>query len=185
MKTSELGGLSIFQGMEGFEGVDINDDSSLMALLDDLKEETLISLLDDNLLARDLNDFSWEAKTHHQTEDDLCSHNKLCSDEFLWSRHQVAVGSPDEYLVDAVSLASSRCDEVEDFGVEAKRARLDVRKDEEFAGGSKGRREHAVKSVLHDHSYARHTVQRQGSPSNSNSDEEASNEDSSNSDTGM
>jgi len=183
VKTSELGSLNLFDGMEGFESVDVNDDSSLMALLDDLKEETLVSLLDDNLLARELSDFSWQAKACHQSEGDLCFHNDLCSDEFLWSRHQVSVERPEDYLV---GTARPRCEEVEEVGcIGTKKARLDVRKDEDFAGGGgEAKSERAVKGVLHDHSYARQTNQRQESPSNSNSDEEASNEDCSNSDTG-
>lgn len=44
--------LNIFEGMEGFEEFNPMDDSSLAAILDDLEEGTLLSLLgDDNLLS--------------------------------------------------------------------------------------------------------------------------------------
>ena len=48
--------LYIFDGMKGFEDFDPMDDSSLNAILDDLQEGTLLSLLNDNSIFNDLNE---------------------------------------------------------------------------------------------------------------------------------
>lgn len=52
---AKSGDLSIFSGMEGFEELSPSDDSTLVALLDDLKEETLMTLLDCDMFIKDLN----------------------------------------------------------------------------------------------------------------------------------
>ncbi len=171
---SELDNLCLFEGMAGFEDVNVNDDSSLMALLDDLNEETLVNLLDDDLLAKDLSDFSRE--TRYDMETDNQDGYKSCTDDFLCSRqHPVSVVDPSEYLVTPVS--NSVFDDLDEVAsvMCVKKARLDVLEDSDSV-----EREHAKICVLHDHSYATQRSDRQMSSSNSNSDEEGSN-----SDTGM
>lgn len=177
--TLEMENLCVFEGMEGFDGVSLSDDSSLIALLDDLKEETLVSLLDDNLFAKDLSDFSWDSRCRSQTEGQ-CSRVYSCTDEFLCSRQQpLSVVDPKEYLV---SCEDSRdgMDDAADYGI--KKARLDISTNETSDGFEI---QHALTCVLHDHSYATEANHQQISSSNSNSDEEASNEEGSNSDTGI
>ena len=75
--------LNIFEGMEGFEEFNPMDDSSLAAILDDLEEGTLLSLLgDENLLS----DMCTDVRSDLKTCDGLGGVSKNCdiiSDLFL------------------------------------------------------------------------------------------------------
>ena len=177
--------LFIFQGMEGFEGLNSSDDSTLVTLLDDLQEETLINLLDDDFFGKSLSDFSLGNRS--RSDDQFC-HTLPCTEESLdmCLRSGSVVLSPSDFLVSTELMCDNDKQsrfELEDSGVcTVKRARLDssIREDTESIFGN----EHALTCIMHDHCYTIVEGLCQPSSSNTNSDEEASNEEGSNSDTG-
>lgn len=176
--------LCIFEGMEGFEGINPSDDSSLIALLDDLQEETLLHLFDDDLFAKDLSEFSLD---NHSQNESQYSHNIPCpEDSFDAPQLTCCEVNPSDFLVSKDLLHGTNKHsrfELNDTAdhCTSKKARLDCLAEADSTSAHK----HTLAYVTHDHCYA--TVKgRHLSPiSNSNSDEEASNEEGSNSDTGI
>lgn len=150
--SSEQAELNLFEGMDGFEKFNPLDDSSLLAILDDLEEGTLLSLLGDESLVSDVtgeisNSFPlMESVNQERDTEELCpallnqlppvEHNG--EDEpanFLATVETDTLNTPSSNtmkrpLPDSPSLKSP-----------LKRARLDTS-------------EELLSSVRHDHSYA-------------------------------
>lgn len=177
--------LCIFEDMEGFEGLNSSDDSTLIALLD-LQEETLINLLSDDYFAKDPTDFSLGTNKRSKS-DDKYSHTIPCTEDFLDARLLTStLVNPSDFLVSKELLCESDQHskfEIDDAGAcRAKRARLDSLAYDGTVSTSGCN--HALTCVMHDHCYAIVETPCQTSSSSTNSDEDASNEEGSNSDTG-
>ena len=185
--------LALFEGMEGFEGINISDDSSLLALLG-LQEEALINIFGDDSFAKDLADFSVGSTSN--SDDQLCRTSPFANgSEDVYLQPNVMV-NPSDFLVnpsdfleikDAMHEGSKHSirfevDSIADCAT--KKARLDL-----SATGSAQSPfgwQHSLTCALHDHCYTTTGGQLQLQPTRSitNSDEEASTEEGSNSDTG-
>lgn len=144
--------LCIFKGIEG---VDESEESVLVALLDDLHEDTLMTLLDDNLFVKEICEHPFEdthvndpAQTSFQPEE-----LSNCEQEDLKLRR------PKRLQNDSDDLSVS------------KKVKLEGSVSPSTCNNN------ALAHVLHDHCYS---FGHEGHQSSSNSDEEASNE----SDTG-
>lgn len=184
--------LNIFNGMEGFEDFSGSDDSLLVALLDDLQEETLMTLLSDNLFAKEVCDNPFEKTEEDSNCSDKCNLPWLLDDspcnENLTVGDSLVKGGPlssaeiTQYSVLLDGSKRERSDSV--CGSVLKRVKVDSLAEQ--PRGPILDRHAAVASVMHDHCYAL-SCDDHHSPlnSNTNSDEETSNEEGSNSDTGM
>lgn len=167
--------LDIFRGMEGFE----ESDDSLVALLDDLHEDTLMTLLDDNLFVKELCQHPFD-----EGEDSIgkYSYNESHSEveEALsvreYSSHSGQTSSSSEaelrHLEGNKRLRSGSVHE----GL-LKKAKLDG----PDMSTSPSCFNTAFASVIHDHCYT--ATQEDRRNANTNSDE-ASNEEGNSSDTG-
>ncbi len=175
--------LYIFEGMEGFEDFNPSDDSTLVALLDDLQEETLLTLLDDNLLTENdplerinINDFPFRMTE----EDSLGIETDSLQPEYYSENHSSPLAS-DNLLEKS---KRSRKDIATSQDCLIKRARLDNSAD--HCSEPISNYNCALAYVMHDHCYTS-TSGQSSRHSNANSDEEQerSNEEGSGSDTGM
>lgn len=180
------GDLNIFKGMEGFE--DLTDDSILVALLDDLQEETLMTLMDDSLLVEDIQ-FKGIAESSYTAlpSDDRCvTETPICSRDLSSEKSQDVHNT-------FLTNGNSREDDPNRF----KRQRNDSDsrnpkrvKLEKFTCDSLLKYDStdaALTHIMHDHCYASALMECNGSVchSNINSDEETGNEEGSSSDTGV
>lgn len=174
--------LYIFKGMEGFEE---SDDAALVALLDDLHEDTLLTLLDDNLFVKDLCEHPFGGENQHNLMSE--GNSPLCSSAMYSQNLEV-----DATSVMNQSLRNGECENreclsrVKQHREGNKRLRNDniheivpkkVKLDKSAKQSSS-----ALASVMHDHCYA--SLYEDQHNSNANSDEENSNEEGSSSDTG-
>jgi len=165
--------LNIFKGMEGFEDVRNSDDSVLVALLDELQEETLMTLLSDDLFAKELRSSPFEGEIEYDIS---------CSEE----------SSPiaDSIIQDQVNSGSKRerCNSAPSDTI--KRRKVDTSPFSHVLDHEK-----ALRAVMHDHCYALTFEERltntncheetcEDHLSSTNSDEETSNEEGNSSDTG-
>lgn len=150
--------LNIFQGLEGFEKFDPLDDSSLAAILDDLEEGTLLSMLGDETLVNGLADEIHGSTGKIETKDfaiaDITSETRgqpqfktfTPGDQTIvqTSTNLSTTNSPLEDLNDSVALLSKRpLTEAPPQTNPLKRARLDS------VDG-----DYLLTCVHHDHSYA-------------------------------
>ena len=177
-KESE-GDLHVFKGLEGFEDVCNSDDSVLVALLDDLQEETLMTLLDDDLFSKDLGDNLFNLPT-------VDSYTTTDSEKCVLDAHSTCrttdLGTPVGCIKKSgcvdVNKPKRRRTDAKSTGV-VKRTRLegfpDCARDSDCV-------DLALAHVMHDHCYA--STQEVTYHSGSNSDEETGNEEGSSSDTG-
>ena len=143
--------LCIFKGMES---VDESEESVLVALLDDLHEDTLMTLLDDNLFVKEICEHPFE-DTHV---------NDLAQTSLDFQPEELSNSEQDDLKLRRPKRLQN---DIDDQCV-SKKAKL---------GGSVSPSNNALAHVLHDHCYS---FGHEGHQSSSNSDEEASNE----SDTG-
>jgi hypothetical protein len=165
LSNGEESDLYIFKGMEGFES---SNDSELVALLDDLHEDTLMTLLDDNLFVQELCEHPFQGEDE-QFNPSSASDTPLRSVDTESNSEQ---SQPSEYLNSIKLEGNKRLNE--NVQVDSmKRAKLDM----------SDKQSSALASVVHDHCYA--LLHEDQHNSSANSDEEASNEESSGSDTGM
>lgn len=178
--------LLIFNGMEGFEE---SDDSTLADLLDDLHEDTLMTLLDDNLFARELCEHPFEEDGNNvvlqgNSFDMMHSLNLEMDDTSLMIKELLNSGGETDCL-------KEECLSNVEHHREGKKR---VRNDSSYENMSKkvklakqsstplSKFSTALAGVMHDHCYA--SMHEEQHNSNTNSDEEASNEEGSSSDTG-
>lgn len=176
--------LNIFRGMEGFEE---SDDSMLVALLDDLHEDTLMTLLDDNLFVKEIcqhpfgeGEDSIELQANYYGEshsedfdmEEVLSMRECLSLSEETSRECLSVTKPHHLEGNKRLRSDSNHENL------PKKAKLDRPAKRSLSTGFST----AVASVMHDHCYA--TIQEDRHNSNANSDEETSNEEGSSSDTG-
>ena len=159
--------LCIFKGLKGFEN---SDDSTLVALLDDLHEDTLLTLLEDNLFAKELCGHPFEGEDEgHLTlrlDSPLCSVDTESSTDDT-KNHGECLSSVRRALEGNKRLRNDNMQENI-----LKKIKLDA----------PAKSLSTLASVMHDHCYA--SLQEDRDMSNSNSDEETSNEEGSSSDTG-
>ena len=182
--------LYIFKGMEGFEECDSND-SALVALIDDLHEDTLFSLLDDNLFDSQLCASPFEEKFFKSAGERLPENEGLfdmsvcCDSDKLYAKNVQMVNS----FLTRDSSIEHKSVEGECFSDDKKLKRIrtdcaheEMTKKVKLGSSSESQVSNALTWVMHDHCY----VSTREDPHNSstNSDEEASNEESSSSDTG-
>ena len=164
--------LYIFNGLEGFENFSTTDDSSIVALLDELQDETLMALLDDNMFT--------SGSPFGIFGQDCCDNVSLlvtekCSGTQTLESHKKEIS-------DRTKRSRSDSDTNEDSTL--KRAKLSsITKQHRNSISS---HDHTLACVMHDHCYAstyedQHSLHQSGN----NSDEEASNEEGSSSDTGI
>ena len=160
--------LDIFKGMDGFEDL-ADDDSILVALLDDLQENTLLTLMGDNLLQDDL-------------QLDESNFSVAPSDENF-----LPISGDGNLRVDVSSRnncksGASQCkrQRTEPQCEDTKRLRLDKSATDGLVLNYDSK-DAALMHIMHDHSYASTS----SFYSHSNSDEETSNEEGNSSDTGM
>ena len=176
--------LHVFSDMEGFEDLNSSDDSSLVALLDDLQDETLLTLLNDDLFVRDLCENPFETAGQEYVYSDPGNEESLVQ--------EVPCQEPAYYRDKPICTSTSIEDDKEVSGVVggSKRDRTDtvcgsVQKRLKLDHQSTNSRDVALANVMHDHCYT--SVNEDCNSlcqSNSNSDEETSNEEGSSSDTG-
>lgn len=159
----EEGDLCIFKGLKGFED---SDDSTLVALLDELHEDTLLTLLEDNLFAKELCGHPFEGDDESQEHSPLCSMDMESSIDDKKS-HRECLSTPKQHCEGSKRLRNDIMQENM-----SKKAKLDVPAESLPT----------LASVMHDHCYA--SLHDDRDISNSNSDEETSNEEGSSSDTG-
>lgn len=161
-RSHEDNDLDIFKGMDGFEGL-ADDDSILVALLDDLQENTLLTLMGDNLLQ---DDFQFDESNLCPPPVDSC---------FL-------IGGHGNLKVDAScrnsgrsSVSQCKRQRNEQQCEDSKRLRLNTPATNDLRLNHDAK-DTTLMHIMHDHCYA---------STNSNSDEENSNEEGNCSDTGV
>lgn len=180
--------LYIFEGLEGFEELSCSDDSILVALLDNLQEETLMTLLDDNLLGKDLKDDPFDG--FDQSKYDILPAIDGCAAEVPIC-HCDSDSKKDLQKI-STSFGNDSCDlriscdnakrqrkDASDSEV-LKRIKLDTSSSESLSRYKLA--DAALLHVRHDHCYASTLESR--CYSSTNSDEETGNEEGSSSDTG-
>lgn len=178
--------LYIFEGLEGFEELNCSDDSILVALLDDLQEETLMTLLDDNLLAKDLKHDPFDG--FDQSKYDTLPAITDCTAEIPTCRfdsdskkdlQEKAFGSDSHNFKISCDSAKRQRKNTRDSEV-LKRIKLDTPCSETLSRYKSA--DAALVHISHDHCYASALDSR--CYSSTNSDEETGNEEGSSSDTG-
>lgn len=185
--------LYIFKGMEGFEECGSND-SALVALIDDLHEDTLFSLLDDNLFGSELCGSPFEEKSANERlpNDDMpvcCDSDKLYAQNVQMVNSFLTKNSSTEHksvekecFSDDKKLKRVRTDGVHEEMT--KRVKLENSSQSQVSNNT------ALTWVMHDHCYVStpedlHLAHNSSTNSDEEaSNEEASNEESSSSDTG-
>lgn len=180
-ETHSESDLYIFKGMEGFEE---SDDSALVALLDDLHEDTLLTLLDDNLFVKELCECPFEGEDESQHNPSLQENSgPLCNDAMYSQYLEVDEAS---VMKQSDECENRECPRSVTQHLEGnKRLRNDniheiTPKKVKLDGSTK--QSSALASVMHDHCYV--SLYEDQHNSNANSDEETSNEEGSSSDTG-
>lgn len=190
--------LYIFNGMEGFEECGSND-SALVALIDDLHDDTLFSLLDNNLFGNELCGSPFEEDKNFQSANERLPENErpldmpvCCDSDKLHAQNVQMVNS---FLTRDSSTCAKKYKSVErecfSDDKKLKRVRTDgvhekMTKKVKLENSSVSQVSNtALTWVMHDHCYVStredlHLAHN----SSTNSDEEASNEESSSSDTG-
>lgn len=181
------GDLDIFRGMEGFEDCNGSDDSAIAALLDDLQDETLMTLLNDDLFVREVCDNPFEP-THGDSSysdqgslfvsDVACSETIQSAGSFVKRNYS---GSGVVLTEFSDGNKRIRNDSVQESG----QKRLKMESSAEQPRSLMRDCDATLANVLHDHCYTlSNEACRSPYHSNTNSDEEASNEEGSSSDTG-
>lgn len=178
--NNEESDLYIFKGMEGFEEFNPSDDSTLIALLDDLQEDTLMTLFSDDLLMGVSEDpfkeGSYSAGQSLQSESPFNIDNDVLYRDIKYCQESNSL----EDFSDQRKLKRSKQLRQEGEIGPLKRPRLNSISEKYILD-----HEHTLTCVRHDHSYALPPEDDQSSHLNSpNSDEEVSNEESNNSDAG-
>ena len=178
--------LEIFNGMEGFENLNSTDDSSLVALLDDLQDETLMTLLNDGLFVKELCDSPFQSVG----QDSMYSHqeNWFPSDVPVHdSSHVRSISSSTEETVLPARVSNildgNKRERVDSSQEKVcKRLKLDSPNEEPKAQD----RGTVLANVMHDHCYTSSCEDCVSLYQSSfHSDEETSNEEGSGSDTGI
>lgn len=181
--------LHIFKGMEGFENLSSSDDSSLVAILDDLQDETLMTLFNDNLFGKELCDPLGQACIYKNEISlfpsdfpccEVCMSDSPCCEVHM---ERDTSSSAEDILRKKIPINKrERVDDV--YESMQKRVKLDISSEQPR---SLVLDQHAALAcVMHDHCY---TLASEDSHSlclsSSNSDEETANEEGSSSDTGI
>ncbi len=144
MEDSRCSDLNLFEGMDGFEKFDPLDDSSLLAILDDLEEGTLLSLLGNETLVSDvagemriddkIDDFPLMVETREQPQCSPFTSSDILSHDIL---DNASSNSPAQ--IETVTVLRKRSNK-DSSKSPLKRARLDT--------------DQLLSCVQHDHSYA-------------------------------
>jgi len=166
METEEMNSeLNLFEGLEGFENFNPLDDNSLLAILDDLEEGTLMSMLDNKTL---LNDVSGEISNDIQTP---CKSTDFDVMDLLNNPMEQPQCELSEDKFDTEMDISKDPLTPETLGPVVKKSPVQ----EALLSGNRKRArmdpEYLVSCIEHDHCYS---VRQPGTPAASSSDEEGS-----------